>query len=809
MNLDSQIDDVANRIRSAKKFTEASIDEAVSVLKSALITKETALLNKEDIDDITDALTLNAGHQSYYSWMQKECFNRILLSLRTGKVLESPYIINNAIKMPRDLIVHFDRQIPADVARIKVIWEFLFNFMDCDETLLIDEEIDMICAFIASCIIFGEIQFAYAHRAILSLEFSDISLSTSGLMLPFEGSKVSSRYFLPAHAALRLNLWILFKFGKAGKARPDGNLLTASSRLFPILFNVDDFPTIFKQWTSSILRLMRYPGEQDMGITEFYKASHFFSAIDGFSPTNHIIAVPPFVHSVQIRDIKSYSYPDLFLFPLLGGDSNVTYTPPYTIPHTTYVIKSDTLRPIIWKITTIRRGADNKDLSSKERLERIDSIKSVVEESQSIMPDYEYSNCLYFALWIIGRCRSGSKLKTINNYASIVASFLDILSKHRKFISKLTEQELLEIFAETKQSYNSPAIRSRVKGFMEFVQSETRTQYSKGLWSRKPVKIKEILTEKPLISCPLIKRASEHTLRFLAQRLVPSGIELRIKYKMRSSSLRHKANNLSHAFRFDYYTGLRREELLSLKGGNLYLDEGPMLIIFKGKTKNAARCLPLWLLLPDDYLSEFMNFVKDRPKPIGNDDYIFSDEHGKKWDSNEFVEDIQDLFAVLGIKGFKLQFFRHSFASWLLLRIFKALHRELIPQESPFLSYPLFGDRYDDCIKELLYGKYYNRDNPPDFDHMLFAVAKLMGHAGPIVTLERYVHTVDWIYYFIMKNSDCKTALLTSKKGTQLLQVSFPSLPSELRGRGEKTVNLAWLLKTQIDVIQRRFKNIF
>ena len=59
------------------------------------------------------------------------------------------------------------------------------------------------------------------------------------------------------------------------------------------------------------------------------------------------------------------------------------------------------------------------------------------------------------------------------------------------------------------------------------------------------------------------------------------------------------------------------------------------------------------------------------------------------------------------------------------------------------------------------------------FTYALAALARLMGHGGPIITLEAYVHVVDWLLYCINKKTENEKAMsLSVKKLSYFCQVS-------------------------------------
>lgn len=128
----------------------------------------------------------------------------------------------------------------------------------------------------------------------------------------------------------------------------------------------------------------------------------------------------------------------------------------------------------------------------------------------------------------------------------------------------------------------------------------------------------------------------------------------------------------------------------------------------------------------------------------------------------------------------------------------------MIPEKTPFLSYELFGQKYLDRIRVLLLGA-VNRDRgQAAFSFTMAALARLMGHGGPTVTLETYVHNTDWLFFLISRSYESQTIRLTSKQAADFLQITYPSLPPALKGLGKKTVNNDILLSSQRNLLAYR-----
>ena len=364
-----------------------------------------------------------------------------------------------------------------------------------------------------------------------------------------------------------------------------------------------------------------------------------------------------------------------------------------------YQYSNSSLESVVSQMIKISRGIyNNTDLTAKERLRIIESLPAVVDAAETTLQENDYMNLSIFAEWFGSRYRMRTDLKTINGYASGICAFLDTLSSMEKNVTKLTDTDIIAAFQILKSHYRNPGVKTSVRNYIEFCASEYGLQLGDSIWRIKGTTIEELLTQRPLISYDLIKSANENALGFLVKRQAQSKNEEKIELKMHSSELIHKADQMKHAYSLSFFTGLRRNEVLTRKVSSIQYDDGAVLIIEEGKTDNSKRTIPLFLLMDDEYLDEFLQFVRGRKEADGPDAYLFVQEDGTRWDSNQFIDDIQDLFISLKIPDYVFHCNRGSFASWFLLRWFKVFHRDKIPDGTPFLTYDLFHDKYVNAL---------------------------------------------------------------------------------------------------------------
>ena len=189
--------------------------------------------------------------------------------------------------------------------------------------------------------------------------------------------------------------------------------------------------------------------------------------------------------------------------------------------------------------------------------------------------------------------------------------------------------------------------------------------------------------------------------------------------------------------------GLRRNEAHKLRVCDIQGDYKPELVLRATKRRslkspNATRRLPLHVLLLHEeknllraWLTQFDG--KEREALLF---CICDDPHELLPEACLFPPIRQALKIVTGDATLRYHHLRHSFATWLLLR----LTGSLIPlwEEAVFLNHPEFHeDRVDELRAALMGNEHLGRKGA-------YAVASLCGHADLETTFTSYIHLCDW-----------------------------------------------------------------
>jgi site-specific recombinase XerD len=222
-----------------------------------------------------------------------------------------------------------------------------------------------------------------------------------------------------------------------------------------------------------------------------------------------------------------------------------------------------------------------------------------------------------------------------------------------------------------------------------------------------------------------------------------------IRSRIRDSDLELKAPGLpviaELIFVLGFRCGLRRMETLGLRIRDVHLLGRPEIIVrrYEGrrlKTNNAKRKMPLYALLEEDeleLLTSWMNSRLDEEHSSPRCEALFAipGRAARAIDQEKVIPFIHHFMRqVTGDKSMRYHHLRHAFASWTFLRLSLAQsgkHCELLPDQ-PLTEEWL--DRSGDLLQPLLRNRHRTS---------LYATARLLGHAGPDMSMEHYIHTLD------------------------------------------------------------------
>jgi len=204
--------------------------------------------------------------------------------------------------------------------------------------------------------------------------------------------------------------------------------------------------------------------------------------------------------------------------------------------------------------------------------------------------------------------------------------------------------------------------------------------------------------------------------------------------------------------------GARRMEALNLPITDLLIQGEPWLIIRPWgnhalKTINAKRQIPLRSLLGRSEFKVLQRCLKGAKKLSSDNKYLFGisgDNHRCRVIPEDMIMPIVHRALREATNDSRIRFHhcRHSFATWTLLRLMLS-DLEIIPDLFPHLSQTRAWLKGSKRFRRLL----YSGDGNQTRRHVR-AVASLLGHSGPLMSLEHYAHCLDWLLPHFLSSSN-------------------------------------------------------
>lgn len=202
--------------------------------------------------------------------------------------------------------------------------------------------------------------------------------------------------------------------------------------------------------------------------------------------------------------------------------------------------------------------------------------------------------------------------------------------------------------------------------------------------------------------------------------------------------------------------GLRRMEALMLQIGDVKLARPEALLVRptearRLKTKNSARTLPLDALLEPGEREELRAWIGARQRigAAGPDQLLFAEPRafdGAIPQDTIFPLIHNALRETTGDASLRFHHLRHSFATWTFLRLMLSDLKSVAPlfPAQPLTEAWLFNNA--DFRATLYRNTYMTRRHA-------YAVAALLGHSGPDISLEHYVHAADTVLYLALQRN--------------------------------------------------------
>lgn len=205
--------------------------------------------------------------------------------------------------------------------------------------------------------------------------------------------------------------------------------------------------------------------------------------------------------------------------------------------------------------------------------------------------------------------------------------------------------------------------------------------------------------------------------------------------------------------------GMRRMEIIMLRLCDIHLDGEPDILVRphpgrRLKSVSSKRRMPLTALLEPDELNRLLEWANRRAQEEtlkNSSDYLFvlpTKEHIPIERTVDLIH--KAMREVTGDDELHLHHLRHSFATWTYLKLRAASHPDLIDvfEHMPLTHQYLQGSLV--MRQKLIPGN----SIPSRSD--AYCVSRLLGHSGPNVSMDHYIHSSDLLVYGCAKRDISK-----------------------------------------------------
>ncbi|MGC9237240.1 MAG: tyrosine-type recombinase/integrase [Thiomonas sp.] len=239
--------------------------------------------------------------------------------------------------------------------------------------------------------------------------------------------------------------------------------------------------------------------------------------------------------------------------------------------------------------------------------------------------------------------------------------------------------------------------------------------------------------------------------------------------------------------------GLRRSEILKLRMMDVHL-RGPGELLVRPtaqrrlKTRSATRRIPLSALLSPAELDELRAYNRERIFQGANREADFFAPPtlpASQLAPDVFLTRLHHLMrSVLGDPSLRFHHLRHSFATWTFARL-------LAPRNAPGFGWPkgmpIQGAAlpWGDDLMQKLFG------HASPTRKKAYAVASLLGHAGPELSLEHYIHSCDLL---VLQHAMAAQTGIGAAAYADALGQSHSTIKATLHHGGPNAL-VRWLIK--------------
>ncbi len=853
-----KIEDIETTSRSIL-FAESTADKEITLHVQTIVLRQlidmmtsigSTTFSDQDVRKISRNLAAgkSASYQTYIKW---KTFNFLADKLNKRKIIKCPIIeipnkqrrfllftpadntLRNLtyIQGLHDYLLRFNeykadpvsycklqKDTPPNMALAQYLWEDFSRTAPADKQLkqfenaqkrtrwrqnLKDRELEYLFSFIAAAAIFGKVLFDEYYKWLLQLNPDDIHLTPCYINRTYQNTNAIRRYFLPAPAAAYLMRCMGFYKRNRNKMQNiegnEGHYWVANPDEI-----LDNFGKKFKKWTASKLKDLNCEGLTPTDFRLAVIASSQLDLMDGHASHN---SYPPFILSIQSDQIDSHAYGNLH-FPYFMGvtPDRIDYKDRSAFDRRAYEFRKSELATVIAEITPLRRSLMELGMHYTDRRKQIlTNIYAVLERHRQKLDAGDTRNLELFISWFSNMVLyDDDEFSSMNTYAGQVPSLL-----YRMIgigaLDELSAPDLIQVIRQTMFEYDSPGIKNALSNFCNYHGSIVGAPFSEIDWTSKTLSKEKVKSMKSFVRFDQLDQAVDLAEDFYCA--YAHRLRKKKGTKDKIEAAKHKARVIELAIQLAYYTGMRVSEIMRIR--LRHIKNGKFLTIYKTKTDNGKRNIPFYILLPSSVSSDFVSYYQQRKNEVETlDELLFVQKNGKKWNSSQISRDVARLFSVVGVRNFHFHHLRHSAANIYLFRFLEAYYPDLIPRNAPILSHELFGEHKLKMLKFMINGVGDQRTGEDVVDFALHTLARLMGHGGPQVTIQEYVHCSDIIFYLMSLRHNNEKVPYSIRQAMDFLQCTYKQLPPDIDHYvDDGKITLAHVLNYQHDSLKRTHGN--
>jgi len=197
-----------------------------------------------------------------------------------------------------------------------------------------------------------------------------------------------------------------------------------------------------------------------------------------------------------------------------------------------------------------------------------------------------------------------------------------------------------------------------------------------------------------------------------------------------------------------FFAGMRISEIINLKIPDVVNGIESYIYVVKSKSQSGTRRIPLHYLVPEKYLTEILDYHNDK-KTLKSRYMLYSsveEQRNIKASLNAITTAIK---TFIKDNGYVFHSLRHSFGSLLLIRYYSAKYSDfdLFLDKQFDLKDPFGLGIFDKDKLLVLFAADLPESNP---NNLLWYISIIIGHLSPEITIENYMHTIEFYIKYLL-----------------------------------------------------------